>query len=106
MRGGDELLEAFCEAAGADPHHAGHGGAVNEAGDVFVSGFECLGACDIAPMASIDERYFGPLTEADAATLIEQLRSGADVLPDKALAKRQAAGGPEPAPDPRVADAG
>ena len=23
--------------------------------------FECLGACDIAPMASIDERYFGPL---------------------------------------------
>ncbi len=106
MRGADELLEAVCEAAGADPHHAGHGGAVNEAGDVFVSGFECLGACDIAPMASIDERYYGPLTEADAATIIEQLRSGADVLPDKALARRQAAGGPEPTPDPRVADAG
>jgi len=28
------------------------------------------------------------------------------VLPDKALAKRKAAGGPEPEPDPRVAEAG
>jgi NADH-quinone oxidoreductase subunit E len=106
MRGADDVLEAVCEAAGADLHHAGHGGAVNEAGDVFVSGFECLGACDIAPMASIDERYYGPLTDADAATIVEQLRSGAEVLPDKALAKRPAAGGPEPEPDPRVADAG
>ena len=26
MRGGDELLRAFCEAAGADPHEAGHHG--------------------------------------------------------------------------------
>ncbi|MEG7750659.1 hypothetical protein U2087_15550, partial [Listeria monocytogenes] len=63
-------------------------------------------ACDVAPMASIDERYYGPLTEADAATIVEQLRSGAAVLPDKALANRPAAGGPEPEPDPRVADAG
>ena len=53
MRGGDELLDAFRAAA--------------EGEDVFVTGFECLGACDIAPMASIDERYFGPLEMADAA---------------------------------------
>jgi len=106
MRGADELLESVCKAAGADPHHAGHGGAVNEAGDIYVSGFECLGACDVAPMASIDERYYGPLAEQDATTIVEQLRSGAEVLPDKALARRPAAGGPEPAPDPRVADAG
>ena len=63
--------------------------------DVFVTGFECLGACDIAPMASIDERYFGPLETAEAATAIEQLRSGADVLPEKALAKRPLPGGPD-----------
>ena len=30
-------------------------------------GFECLGACDIAPMASIDERYYGPLDAARRA---------------------------------------
>ncbi len=53
MRGGDELLEAFRAAAGDDA-------------DLFVTGFECLGACDIAPMASIDERYFGPLEAAEA----------------------------------------
>jgi NADH-quinone oxidoreductase subunit E len=81
MRGGDELLESF-RAAG-------------EGEDVFVTGFECLGACDIAPMASIDERYFGPLESADAVTAIEQLRSGSDVLPEKALAKRPLPGGPD-----------
>jgi len=78
MRGGDELLDAFREAAGD--------------ADVFVTGFECLGACDIAPMASIDERYFGPLDGADAASAIEQLLAGGDVLPDKELAKRPLAG--------------
>jgi NADH:ubiquinone oxidoreductase subunit E len=105
MRGADELLESVCEAAGADHEHAGHGGTVNAEGDIYVSGFECLGACDIAPMASVNERYYGPLADADAPTLIEQLRSGADVLPDKALALRPAAGGPDPEPDPRVANA-
>jgi NADH-quinone oxidoreductase subunit E len=104
MRGADELLDAFCEAAGADRDAAGHGGTLNEAGDVFVSGFECLGACDIAPMVSADERYYGPLGSSDAATVIDQLREGAEVLPDRALAGRPAAGGPEPEPDPRVAD--
>ncbi|HET9161871.1 MAG TPA: NAD(P)H-dependent oxidoreductase subunit E [Solirubrobacterales bacterium] len=79
MRGGDELLDAFRAAAeGAD--------------DVFVTGFECLGACDIAPMASIDERYFGPLETGEAKTAIDQLLAGEDVLPEKALAKRPLAG--------------
>jgi NADH:ubiquinone oxidoreductase subunit E len=81
MRGGDELLEAFRAAA--------------EGEDVHVTGFECLGACDLAPMASIDRRYFGPLEPADAPTVIDQLRTGADVLPEKALAKRPLPGGPD-----------
>jgi hypothetical protein len=55
-------------------------------------------------MASIDERYYGPLDAADAVTAIEQLRAGDDVLPAKAVANRPAAGGPEPEPDPRVAE--
>ncbi len=79
MRGGDELLDAFRTAAeGTD--------------DVFVTGFECLGACDIAPMASIDERYFGPLEAAEATTAIEQLLAGGEVLPEKALERRSLAG--------------
>jgi NADH-quinone oxidoreductase subunit E len=78
MRGADDLLDAFQAAT--------------EGKDVFVTGFECLGACDIAPMASIDERYFGPLEPADAATAIEQLVAGGEVLPEKALEKRPLAG--------------
>ena len=78
MRGGDELLEAFRAAA--------------EGEDVFVTGFECLGACDIAPMASIDQRYFGPLEAGEARVAIDQLRSGQEVLPERALAKRPLAG--------------
>jgi NADH:ubiquinone oxidoreductase subunit E len=78
MRGGDELLDAFQGAA--------------EGEDVFVTGFECLGACDIAPMASIDERYFGPLLPAEAKTAIDQVLAGEEVLPGKALEKRGLAG--------------
>lgn len=78
MRGGDELLDAFRAAA--------------EGEDVFVTGFECLGACDIAPMASIDQRYFGPLEAAEAGVAIEQIRAGEEVLPSKALEKRGLAG--------------
>ena len=72
-----------------------HSGRPPRDDDVFVTGFECLGACDIAPMASIDERYFGPLEAGDAATAIEQLKAGQDVLPEKALAKRPLPGGPD-----------
>jgi NADH-quinone oxidoreductase subunit E len=79
MRGGDALLDAFREAAG-------------DAEDLFVTGFECLGACDIAPMASIGERYFGPLEPSEARTAIDQLLAGEDVLPGKALERRPLAG--------------
>jgi NADH-quinone oxidoreductase subunit E len=83
LSGADHLLDSFREAA--------DNGASD--GEVFVRGFECLGACDIAPMASIDERYYGPLDEGDAATVIDQLRSGDEVLPEKRLEDRKAAGG-------------
>jgi NADH-quinone oxidoreductase subunit E len=103
MCGGDDLLGAFCEAAGVDEGEAAHGGASSRDGDFYIQGFECLGACDLAPMVSINEIYFGPLEPAEAQTAVAQLREGEKVLPDKALAKRPAAGGPEPEPDKRVA---
>jgi NADH:ubiquinone oxidoreductase subunit E len=104
MRGADDLLEAFCDAAGVDAHQADHDGASSSDGEVFVKSFECMGACDIAPMASIDERYYGPLGPEDARAAVDQLRSGAEVLPDRALAVRKTAGGPEPEPDPRMSE--
>jgi NADH-quinone oxidoreductase subunit E len=79
MRGGDELLDAFKAAIEGED-------------DFFVTGFECLGACDIAPMASIDQRYYGPLETAEAGKAIGQLKAGETVLPEKDLAARPLAG--------------
>jgi NADH-quinone oxidoreductase subunit E len=76
--GADELYAAIRDAAGDDA-------AFN------VRSFECLGACDIAPMASVDGVYVGPLSTADVPRLLEDVRSGGDVLPDKQLVKRACA---------------
>ena len=105
MRGADELLDAFCEAAGCDRDEAGHGGAqLRRTASCFVSGFECLGACDLAPMASIDERYFGPLEHG------RRRRGGraaarrrARCCPRRRCERARLAGGPEAEPDERVA---
>ena len=56
-----------------------------------VRGFECLGACEIAPMASVDGDYVGPLTKEDCRQIVEDLQAGREVLPDKQLKKRKVA---------------
>ena len=53
--------------------------------DVEVREFECLGACDMAPMASVDGRYVGPLAESDAAELVSALKAGREPLPGRGL---------------------
>jgi hypothetical protein len=73
--GADELYEAMRDAAATDA-------------DVNVRAFECLGACDIAPMASVDGVYVGPLSVADVPQLLEDVRAGRAVLPEKQLARR------------------
>ena len=80
MRGGDELLDAFKAAAGEDDER------------FFVTGFECLGACDIAPMASVDGEYVGPLEPADCRTIVDDVIEGRPVLEAKQLRKRKVAG--------------
>lgn len=53
--------------------------------DVEIREFECLGACDMAPMASIDGRYVGPLTRADAPEIALAIKEGRTVLPGRGL---------------------
>jgi NADH-quinone oxidoreductase subunit E len=74
--GADELYERFREEVGDDP-------AFN------LRSFECLGACDIAPMASIDGAYVGPISLDEVPTAVEQIRTGREVLPDKQLSRRK-----------------
>jgi NADH-quinone oxidoreductase subunit E len=80
--GADELYEALRDAAAAT---------AGEEADVNVRGFECLGACDIAPMASVDGVYVGPLSLADVPQLLDDVRAGRPVLPEKQLARRLSA---------------
>jgi NADH:ubiquinone oxidoreductase subunit E len=53
--------------------------------DTEIRPFECLGACDMAPMASIDGRYVGPLEPGDANEIVESIRAGRTVLPGRGL---------------------
>jgi NADH:ubiquinone oxidoreductase subunit E len=53
--------------------------------DVEVREFECLGACDMAPMASVDGRYVGPLSTDDASDIVSQIKEGREVLPGRGL---------------------
>lgn len=74
LRGADALLDAVKAAAEGD-------------GELNVRAFECLGACDIAPMASVDGVYVGPLEIEDVPQLLDDVRSGRPVLPEKQLAR-------------------
>jgi NADH:ubiquinone oxidoreductase subunit E len=73
--GADAIYEAMLAAAGTDPQFN-------------VRSFECLGACDIAPMASVDGEFVGPLEEADCARIVDDVKAGREVLPDKQLRRR------------------
>jgi NADH-quinone oxidoreductase subunit E len=53
--------------------------------DCDIREFECLGACDMAPMASVDGRYVGPLSVDDASEIVAALKADRDVLPGRGL---------------------
>jgi NADH-quinone oxidoreductase subunit E len=78
LRGADELYATIRDAAGADT-------------TFNVRAFECLGACDIAPMASVDGVYVGPLSVEDVPQLLDDARAGREVLPEKQLVRRACA---------------
>jgi NADH:ubiquinone oxidoreductase subunit E len=78
LRGADELLAEIEAEVGGQR-------------DITVRHFECLGACDIAPMVSVDHIYYGPLGKGDAKRLVKDLREGSEVLADLALALRPTA---------------
>ena len=71
--------------------------------------FECLGACDMAPMASVDGRYVGPLDEEDAHEFVAALKDGREVLPGRGLTDEgyalpwETRAGPPAPPDPSPA---
>lgn len=84
LRGADQVMEELERQVGVK------NGGTSEDG-IFLRNFECLGACDIAPMASVDGEFVGPLTVEDAKQLVEDIRAGREVLPSKKLSRRPVA---------------
>src|SRR3954447_14934055 len=78
LRRADELYQDMLDSAGNEP-------------DFNVRSFECLGACEAAPMASVNGEYVGPLDAADCDRIVEDVRAGREVLPDKQLRRRPVA---------------
>jgi NADH-quinone oxidoreductase subunit E len=79
LLGADRIYDEMLSAAGDDPRFN-------------VRAFECLGACDIAPMASVNGEYVGPLETADCRTIVDDCLAGRPVLESKQLRYRKAAG--------------
>jgi len=75
LLGADDILAEMQAATGHDPR-------------IRVRAFECLGACDIAPMASVDGEYVGPLEPDDCRTIVDDLLAGREVLESKQLKNR------------------
>jgi NADH-quinone oxidoreductase subunit E len=80
-----------CSLRGADELYARIRDAARDDRAFNVRAFECLGACDIAPMASVDGVYVGPLCLEDVAQMLDDVRAGRDVLGDKQLVRRPTA---------------
>jgi NADH-quinone oxidoreductase subunit E len=76
LNGADDLFAAFHEHAGDDP-------------DFNLRAFECLGACDMAPMASINGSYVGPIAIDEVPEVLEAVRRGEEPLPERQLLRRR-----------------
>jgi NADH-quinone oxidoreductase subunit E len=84
LRGAHDILDALSEATGSPVNGS------SPDGEFRLRAFECLGACDMAPMASIEGHYRGPLAPEDATRIVEHLRAGDagdDLLPEKKNAR-------------------
>ena len=77
LRGADALLHKFEQASSGreDEFH--------------VRGFECLGACDIAPMISVDGLYVGPINVDEVESILETVAAGGELLPERQVNNRK-----------------
>jgi NADH-quinone oxidoreductase subunit F len=82
LRGADAVLERIKDRLHVSP------GETTPGGELTVTEVECLCACEIAPMAQLDEQFVGPLSDAGAldAILDEALRKPAFAQPGGAIA--------------------
>ncbi len=91
LRGGGKLLERIEKELGIRP------GETTADGEVTLTEVECLCACEMAPMAQLDERFVGPISPDDDSA-VEALLQDARGEPGAAQAT--------PEPDPYICSDG
>jgi NADH-quinone oxidoreductase subunit E len=74
-----------CSILGADQIHERMLEVAHDHPELNVCSFECLGACDIGPMASVNGEYVGPLNLDDCEQIAADLEAGRPVLEHKQL---------------------
>jgi NADH-quinone oxidoreductase subunit E len=73
LRGGDELFHHACKRHGIPEE-----GGTTADGKLTVEFAECLGICDFAPAALVDDgRIYGPLDEAGVDRMLDEVAKGA-----------------------------
>jgi NADH:ubiquinone oxidoreductase subunit E len=78
-----------CSLNGAAALHERFVAQTKDDPDFHVRTFECLGACDIAPMASVDGIFIGPIALDEVPELVDDVKAGRPPLPAKQLRSRQ-----------------
>jgi len=69
MNGARELVEYLCKNFEVKE------GEMSIDGMVTISRVECLGACDIAPMAQVNDKYIGPLKKENVLQELDKMKS-------------------------------
>jgi NADH-quinone oxidoreductase subunit E len=78
LRGAKDVYEAAHRAAGIP-----HGEELSDDGAITLHEEECLGACEKAPVVSVDFMYHDEVTPARVAELIDRLRGGEVPAPSR-----------------------
>ena len=67
MNGARELVSHLCQ------HFHTKEGQISADGSVTISRVECLGACEKAPVAQVNDKYIGPLKKDTVAAQIQKI---------------------------------
>ena len=77
VMGGDAILDVLQEHLGI------HAGQSTADGSITLEHIECNAACDYAPVVMVNWEFFDNQTPSSARDLVDDLRSGASVMPTR-----------------------
>jgi NADH:ubiquinone oxidoreductase subunit E len=71
VKGAEGILEEFCREVGAKA------GGVSEDGQFSVDALRCIGACGLAPVITVNGKYYGRVSKADVSKIVAEYKGAA-----------------------------